>query len=174
VLSDKQIRFCEEYLKDFNATKAALRAGYAKSTAEKQAQLWIGKNRDLSYYPEMYDLVDQERKRLSKESGITNERILLEYARIAFSDVREFLNEDGSLKDIQKLSDAAAAAIASIETDEIWDAQGRDKKVIGVSRKIKRWEKVKALDSLARILGMFEKDNEQSRPVVQITGMKIT
>jgi phage terminase small subunit len=32
-LRDKQIRFCEEYVKDFNATQAAIRAGYSKKTA---------------------------------------------------------------------------------------------------------------------------------------------
>lgn len=32
-LSDKQIRFCEEYLIDLNATQAAIRAGYSEQTA---------------------------------------------------------------------------------------------------------------------------------------------
>lgn len=32
-LTDKQIRFCEEYLIDLNATQAAIRAGYSQKTA---------------------------------------------------------------------------------------------------------------------------------------------
>ncbi len=32
-LSNKQKRFCEEYLVDLNATQAAIRAGYSKKTA---------------------------------------------------------------------------------------------------------------------------------------------
>ena len=36
-LSDKQIRFCEEYLIDLNATQAAIRTGYSKKTAKEQA-----------------------------------------------------------------------------------------------------------------------------------------
>lgn len=32
-LSEKQRRFVEEYIKDYNATQAALRAGYSKKTA---------------------------------------------------------------------------------------------------------------------------------------------
>ena len=32
-LTDKQKRFCEEYLVDFNATQAAIRAGYSNKTA---------------------------------------------------------------------------------------------------------------------------------------------
>jgi len=36
-LTDKQIRFCEEYLIDLNATQAAIRAGYSVKTANEQA-----------------------------------------------------------------------------------------------------------------------------------------
>ena len=32
-LTAKQKRFCEEYMKDLNATQAAIRAGYSKKTA---------------------------------------------------------------------------------------------------------------------------------------------
>jgi phage terminase small subunit len=32
-MTDKQKRFCEEYLRDFNLTQAAIRAGYSKDTA---------------------------------------------------------------------------------------------------------------------------------------------
>src|SRR5437868_5402761 len=31
----KQKRFCDEYLKDFNATQASIRAGYSKKTAKE-------------------------------------------------------------------------------------------------------------------------------------------
>nr|DAY01415.1 MAG TPA: Terminase small subunit [Caudoviricetes sp.] len=34
-LTDKQKRFCEEYLIDLNATQAAIRAGYSKKTANR-------------------------------------------------------------------------------------------------------------------------------------------
>ena len=34
-LTDKQQRFCDEYLIDLNATQAAIRAGYSKKTARK-------------------------------------------------------------------------------------------------------------------------------------------
>jgi len=35
-LTDKQLRFVEEYLIDLNATGAAIRAGYSKRTAQEQ------------------------------------------------------------------------------------------------------------------------------------------
>lgn len=36
-LTDKQQRFCDEYLIDLNATQAAIRAGYSKKTANRIA-----------------------------------------------------------------------------------------------------------------------------------------
>lgn len=36
-LTPKQLKFCLEYLKDFNGTQAAIRAGYSKKTANEQA-----------------------------------------------------------------------------------------------------------------------------------------
>lgn len=42
-LSDKQRNFCLEYLKDFNATQAAIRAGYSEKTARQQAQRMLTK-----------------------------------------------------------------------------------------------------------------------------------
>lgn len=36
-LTDKQIKFCEEYLVDLNATQAAIRAGYSEKTAKQIA-----------------------------------------------------------------------------------------------------------------------------------------
>lgn len=34
-MNDKQLRFCEEYIKDHNATQAAIRAGYSEATARQ-------------------------------------------------------------------------------------------------------------------------------------------
>lgn len=42
-LTVKQRRFAEEYMLDFNATQAALRAGYSKRTARKQGSELLAK-----------------------------------------------------------------------------------------------------------------------------------
>ena len=38
-LSGKEERFCQEYIVDYNATKAAIRAGYSERSAETQVAL---------------------------------------------------------------------------------------------------------------------------------------
>lgn len=42
-LTDKQARFCEEYLVDLNATQAALRAGYSLKSAKEIGSQLLGK-----------------------------------------------------------------------------------------------------------------------------------
>lgn len=41
VLNDRQKKFCLEYLKDFNATQAAIRAGYASKNARKVSSVML-------------------------------------------------------------------------------------------------------------------------------------
>ncbi|MBQ8279501.1 MAG: terminase small subunit [Roseburia sp.] len=65
-LSDKQKRFCDEYLLDMNANQAALRAGYKEQTA-RFASRWINANENLQkpngknkskFNPEMREYID--------------------------------------------------------------------------------------------------------------------
>ncbi len=44
MLTDKQERFCKEYLIDLNATQAAIRAGYGKKSAITQASHMLAKS----------------------------------------------------------------------------------------------------------------------------------
>lgn len=47
-LTPRQRRFCEEYVLDFNATAAAIRAGYATKWADRQAHLLM-KNEGVAF-----------------------------------------------------------------------------------------------------------------------------
>jgi len=62
-----------------------LRAGYSKTTAEKKAQLWVGKSRQESMYPEMYDLVQEGLDKLTVKAGVTAQMVIDELASIAFA-----------------------------------------------------------------------------------------
>jgi phage terminase small subunit len=166
-LTDKQIKFCEEYLIDLNATQAAIRAGYSEKTARSIA------NENLTK-PDIQNYLTERQKELKEETGITQKRVLQELSAIAFSDIRRFYDENGNLKSITELDDEAAAALAGVETEELFAGFGDDRAQIGMTKKIKRWDKGKALETLGRHLGIFGKDNEQSKPVVHINGMKIT
>ena len=79
MITPKQKRFVKEYLTDFNATKAAIRAGYSPKGASVQGARLLANAK-----------VQAEVERLSMrkdaELGLSNERILHKIAQIAFSN----------------------------------------------------------------------------------------
>ena len=84
------------------------------------------------------------------EDGVTPAMVVRELASIAFFDIRRIFNGDGSLKRVQELDCATAAAIASIEVVEIGPGGQLE-----LAKKFKSPEKLKALDLLGTHLGMF-------------------
>lgn len=78
-LTDKQKRFCEEYLVDLNATQAAFRAGYSRKTAYSIGDENLKKPEIREY---LQELIDQR----SERTGITADTVLKELERIALSD----------------------------------------------------------------------------------------
>lgn len=158
-LSDKQIRFCKEYLVDFNATQAAIRSGYSKKSAKVTGSRMLT-NANVQGF------LNTQSKKVNTKLEISAERTRLELARVGYQDARQFYNEDGSLKRIVDLDDDAAACIAGMDVEEI-NAYVDDLKIpIGVLKKIKRYDKVKALELLGKIDGIFEKDNKQKDALI--------
>ncbi len=149
-LSDKQRRFVEEYMVDLNATQAAIRAGYSLNTAHSIGSENLTK-------PEIQKAIQEKQKELSEATNISAKRILEEYAKIAFSDVRELFTPDNNLYDIRQLDDSTAGAIASVEIDAL-NVQGMQ---VGETKKVKMYNKLTALEALGKHLGIFEKDNKQ-------------
>lgn len=147
VLNDKQIRFIDEYLIDFNATQAAIRAGYSKKTAGSQAF-------DLLKKPEIQQAIKAKQKESAHKLGITRERIIQECARIAFSDIRKVIDIHSGIKSLQELDDHTAAAIASVEIEALYAGRGEERVQIGTTQKLKFWDKNSALEKLLKHLGM--------------------
>lgn len=103
--------------------------------------------------------VDKEEIEASaKRLNLTRERILEEYSKIGFFDIRKIFTVDGGLKPINELDDDSAGAIAGIETFEVKtdvkeDGETVESVVQGVNRKIKITDKRGALDSICKVLG---------------------
>lgn len=138
-LNPKQKRFAQEYIVDFNATDAAKRAGYSERTAGSQAH-------DLLKKPEILTAIHAAMQKRDKRVEISQDRILLELSRIAFGDLRDILTWNGriiTLTDSKELSADSAAALAEVAET----AAG--------ALKVKRHDKVKALELLMRHKGML-------------------
>jgi phage terminase small subunit len=143
-LNPKQLRFIDEYLVDFNATQAAIRAGYSKRSASEQGY-------DLLRKPQIQSAIKAKQKELAHKVGITRERIVQECARLAFSDFRKLFNENGTLKPFADMDDDTAAAIAGIDVVEMG---GEDGSAPMQTKKVKLWDKNSALEKLLKHLGM--------------------
>jgi len=161
-LSNKMELFCQEYLVDLNATQAAIRAGYSEYTAKE-----IG-------YENLTKLHIQERikelqKHRAEKLGITQERVLKEYARLSFFDIRKIYTEDGRLKEVRDLDDDTAAAIMGIDAVILSRDEGQS--VQESVKKYKMADKKGALDSVAKHLGMFGSDPDTQKVVVKIVDM---
>lgn len=161
-LTDKEQRFCEEYLVDLNATQAAIRAGYSEKTARS-----IG-SENLSK-PDIQEKILLLRQELSDKTGITAQRVLNELAKIAFSDPRKAFKADNALLDVRQFDDDTAGAVASVEVDALYEKIDGEKELVGQTQKIKFWDKVNALEKLGKHLGIFEKDNRQKSDKIKVT-----
>ena len=70
-MTDNQRRFCEEYLKDRNATQAAIRAGYSKRTAKQ-----IGNSLLQNKESDLWKYIQQETERLKSEAVADAQEIM--------------------------------------------------------------------------------------------------
>ena len=145
-LTDKQQRFVEEYLIDFNATQAAIRAGYSVKTATEMGYENLTK-------PQIAEAVDKGKAEAAERAKLSVDDVVNQYKRFAFSDLRKFFNKDGTLKSIHELDDDTAQALAGMDIAEL--ISGKDGPIIN-TKKIKVVDKLKALDSIARHFGMFK------------------
>lgn len=80
-LTDRQARFCEEYLIDLNATQAAIRAGYSEKTAREQAAQNLSK---LNIQEKIAELKAER----SKRTEITQDSVIQELAAVARAEVK--------------------------------------------------------------------------------------
>ena len=156
-MKDKRRRFVEEYLVCRDATKAAIAAGYARSTASARGYQFLRE-------PGVAAIIAEHDRALTAKLHVTAERVLLEVSRLAFSDHRKLLNADGSPKLLHELDDDTAAAIAGIEVTErvLPGGDGRTE----VVSKIKLWDKNAALDKLCKHLGLTAEKHEHKLQVV--------
>ena len=60
-MTEKQKRFCLEYLKDLNATQAAIRAGYSKKTARSVGNENLTKPDIKNYIEEQLQKIENEK-----------------------------------------------------------------------------------------------------------------
>lgn len=110
--------------------------------------------------PKIILRVQELRIQAAARAEISMGRVLTEYGKLAFMDIRKAFDSNGNLKDVTELDDDTAAAVAGIEFEDVFDGVGRDREKVGILRKVKLSDKKGALDSITRILGGFVDKSE--------------
>lgn len=166
-MTEQQKRFADRYFETLNGCQSAIYAGYSEATAKQQAY-------NLLQEPEVEEYLSNLRNDLAEKTGITQERVLQEYAKIAFFDIREVFDVDGGLIHVKQLDDSSAGAIASIKSSEEWGEDDEGRKIItGTLKEVKIFDKIRALQDLGKHLGMFEKDNQQGNKILFDLSQKV-
>jgi phage terminase small subunit len=140
-LTPKQQKFVEEYLIDLNATQAAIRAGYSVRSANE-----IG-NENMSK-PSIQAEISKAMAERSRRTGVNQDRIVQELARLAFVSVPGFVSGEGKIKDSATVDD-----LACVESIKYKASSGENGMM--VEREVKVGSKVKALELLGKHVGMW-------------------
>lgn len=172
-LTPRQQRFVAEYVADPNATQAAIRAGYSPKTAYSIGHENLRK-------PEIEAAIDGAREELAERAGIEQDRVMEEFRRLAFSDLRDAVEWSGksmTIRDSAELTPDAARAIQEV-TETVTETPEGGKRVV---RRVKLYDKLGALRDVAKLLGMYPKDgtggvqvnvnvdNRPARPLSDLT-----
>lgn len=148
-LTPKQKLFVDEYLIDLNATQAAIRAGYSPNNADKIGSELLGKTR-------VSDAISKAMAERSRRTGINQDRILMELAKIALVNPANVVDFDEATI-LNSALPEDLAAVASVKVKRFPTKEGE-----GIEREIKFYDKTKALDLAGRHLGMFKDKLEVS------------
>lgn len=157
-LTERALRFCDEYLVDLDGAAAARRAGYAPKSAATAA--W-----KLMREPLVQAEIAARQARRITRTEINADKTIRELAHLGFSDIGDLFDAEGKLKPLASMPEAARRSIASIEVDELFEGNGVERTCVGLTRKVKLWDKPAALRLIAQHLGMLVEKVEHTGTV---------
>lgn len=159
-LTEQQKKFYREYQKDFNGTQAAIRAGYSKKTANEQAVRLLANVSGQKFLQTLKD------KAADKHEGLADE-LVAELKKLMRCDIKNFLEEGNTVKDISQLPSELSTCVESIKKTE---TEFGDDKTGGTKTSVafKLYSKMDAIEKLARYIGLYEADNKQRGAVITV------
>jgi phage terminase small subunit len=154
-LSLRQQRFVEAYLVCGNATEAARRIGLGERNAQANGARLLARRG-------VAEAVAAECAASMARTGITRDRLLEEYARIGFALITDVVDW-GDDYVAPRASDALAAADAAAIA-EISSRPGKN----GPRIRVKMYSKLRALNAMARLLGIDRPRPPPPAPVIEV------
>jgi phage terminase small subunit len=166
-LTARQSVFVDQMLLLGNGTQAAIAAGYSEHTAPQQAARLL-KNVKVKAALKAARLEQSQRTRLDAD------RVLLEFQRIAFADVRDLFTWDeerSCFVPSRDLTSDQAAAISSVKSKTTRFTTEDGNTTERIELELKTYDKLPALNTLAKHLGILkERDDSSDRPIIAVIG----
>ena len=152
-LSDKQKAFCEEYIIDFNAKQAAIRAGYSESTAPQQASRLLTNVNVQAYLSEL-------KAKRNVRVEIDADYVLRRLHALESFDINDIHDKNGDILPPSEWPEGAGTIISGLKTKRTTFGTGDD---VGetVIREAKLESRNRSLELLGKHVnvGAFEKDS---------------
>lgn len=148
-LTNRVRYFCQFYAMHCNATQACIEAGYKQSRARDTGQTLL-QNKYVKAY------INELSATLFDKIGMSRQWLAEKYKEIIDIDITTIYNEDGALKTLAQIPDKTKRAIARIKVEELYRGKGAARENIGRNVELFFYDKLKAMDSVARMAGYNE------------------
>lgn len=142
-LAPRQLRFCEEYIIDLDATGAAIRAGYSKKTA---GQLGY-QNLQI---PSIAAKIAEMQAERTHRTQIDADYVLRRLVEIDQMDVADIVTDDGALRPISEWPRVWRQFISGLELSELFSGGGEEKALASILKKVKWPDKLKNLELIGK------------------------
>ena len=113
-LTPQQRKFCAEYVKDSNGTRAAIAAGYSGRSAYSTASGLLNRS-------EISREIDRLCGRIVHRSELKEAEVITELRRILLADPRDAIGEDGIVKPIEEWPEDLRRALGGMDVKEEWN-----------------------------------------------------
>jgi len=152
ILTPRLRRMVDAYVREGSYSAAARVSGYAVSTVKRYIEEDAGVRKAIG------EIVAQA----ATLSGVTLERVLQEYARLAFVDIGQLADllkvgddPDAALTVLADLPADLTAAVSEITLNRHVESDDEGRVVVTGGLKIKLYDKKGALQDLGRMLSLF-------------------
>lgn len=122
-LTDKQKKFCIEYVKTGNATESAIKAGYSKKTAKEVGYENLTKPHLKEYIAKLMKPKQEKEKKDIAEL----EEVLAFFTSVMRGEVKDQFNLDAMLKDRLDAGKELKKRYEIIETRNVGDSTEKEK-----------------------------------------------
>lgn len=166
-ISAQQRMFVDHYCVDFNATEAAIKAGYSPKSA-------MSLGCQLLKNPKVQAAIEERLEDYGNQNAVLKARILRELSAIAFSNITDYMSfrDSGTtIRNSDELTRIQTAAIAKVREHITVNSFGENRNF-----SFELHDKTKTLELLGKHVGMFREllVTSEDKPTAQVPNNKLT